>query len=1167
MATAQLYDSAGTKDYTNNRAPINNAMGSLQDGSYCQMIYFPTEVAADTLFGIQFESHQTIPQANFANSKDWEVWIAETSQSSYGAYVTTGLTKVFDGEIRIVGKKFYIYFDQYHIYSGTQNLVVGIVEKTNGQAGTTFQQSNVGTAKVSKIRTFNAPGPFDALNPNTGGPSFDYNPGIGAGMYGRPFTEFIISEKCETPSNIMAAPVLKNSANIIFDGLNGNNWNIDYKLGSSSSYTTIAALDTFNNLISGLSRFATYDVNVTANCGVFGTSEPSADVSFTTKRCDSVHTSINESFEPIPGFGNNYFTAGCWSVLNGSNPSFRTSSPAAHDGTWYIRMGAANDILVLPELDEIGRGTLTFRANSNNNLSRTLSVGYVTDPKDPSTFVSLENINKSGGFIWESHTVDFGDYISQAYDKKYIALRSSRTGMNYDLIQFNPDTAVSEFVQDFENMMQFTGVNEEHWVGYFDIGGYGSLAFGEVVPSTGSYSGNAHLYIFDEDEVSYLTSPKVETTNKRLKFAARTSGTSSRPIYVGTISSPTQLDTSTFIPFDTINATATFTQYVVDLSSSAAIDSHIAFKLPSVSTNGGILIDLIEFGQPDVVVNDSLCSGDSIVLSNQIIRTTGSYLDTLQSASGDSIIQYNATFFVGSNDTLTVQICDSLISPTGKIWRTSGTFYDTIPTASGCDSLFIYFITKSIPSAIVTAPSFCLGDSMRVTINPSDPNVEYTFASADPNVQFRGGVPKALGNGGSLTLIGDAYNRDILAQIIGSRIDSFPPNAIDLGGTSDRISHAMPSGLNYNQSFTIEAWMNVSDTFATNRKPFFFAGPAGGTNTSDIEFYVFDNTTKTINLLFNRSGSTRAVAMWNNAMLFNQWFHIAVSYNQSAGNATLYINGVSQGTVAIGGVTQRSNSSIAWGAIDQIGFASLNGFNDEMDQMRIWDDAKSAAEISANMNKCMTGIESNLVVNYTADEGSGITLLDNVNGLVATINNAITNPWINGGLKCGVVSCVSVVDTFNIDVDSVNISITQNGLTIAANASGATYQWIDCGNNTALPGATNQNFTATANGSYAVEVTENGCSDTSACIQILSVGIEAIDLASAFKLYPNPTSEWINIQSEIRIESVSIISIDGKRVLRENSTNKINLSALTSGYYFVEIETERGTIRKKIVKQ
>jgi thiamine biosynthesis lipoprotein ApbE len=76
-----------------------------------------------------------------------------------------------------------------------------------------------------------------------------------------------------------------------------------------------------------------------------------------------------------------------------------------------------------------------------------------------------------------------------------------------------------------------------------------------------------------------------------------------------------------------------------------------------------------------------------------------------------------------------------------------------------------------------------------------------------------------------------------------------------------------------------------------------------------------------------------------------------------------------------------------------------------------------------------------------------------------------------------------------------------------------------------------------------------------------------MNLSNAFQIYPNPTKGWINIRSDLKIETVSIISIEGKRIIRENATNKIDLNALAKGYYFIEIETEKGTIRKKIVKQ
>ena len=54
----------------------------------------------------------------------------------------------------------------------------------------------------------------------------------------------------------------------------------------------------------------------------------------------------------------------------------------------------------------------------------------------------------------------------------------------------------------------------------------------------------------------------------------------------------------------------------------------------------------------------------------------------------------------------------------------------------------------------------------------------------------------------------------------------------------------------------------------------------------------------------------------------------------------------------------------------------------------------------------------------------------------------------------------------------------------------ATYQCLDCDNSMSIiAGETNQSLTALSNGNYAVEVTANCCTDTSACVTITTVGI------------------------------------------------------------------------------
>jgi len=63
---------------------------------------------------------------------------------------------------------------------------------------------------------------------------------------------------------------------------------------------------------------------------------------------------------------------------------------------------------------------------------------------------------------------------------------------------------------------------------------------------------------------------------------------------------------------------------------------------------------------------------------------------------------------------------------------------------------------------------------------------------------------------------------------------------------------------------------------------------------------------------------------------------------------------------------------------------------------------------------------------------------------------------------------------------SPNYTITNSNNTLFANLTGANYQWVDCDNSNApISGATNQNYTPTSNGNYAVEVTENTCNSIS----------------------------------------------------------------------------------------
>lgn len=154
---------------------------------------------------------------------------------------------------------------------------------------------------------------------------------------------------------------------------------------------------------------------------------------------------------------------------------------------------------------------------------------------------------------------------------------------------------------------------------------------------------------------------------------------------------------------------------------------------------------------------------------------------------------------------------------------------------------------------------------------------------------------------------------------------------------------------------------------------------------------------------------------------------------------------------------------------------------------------------------------------------------------------------------------------------SLDVSVTQNNLILTANASGATYQWLDCNNSySAIAGETNQSFNVTQNGSYAVEITQNACVDTSVCCVINNVGILENFFGNAITVYPNPVNEELTIAANDNIEPISfrILNAVGQEIYNGVVVDKtiVNTNNFASGVYFVRFENGKTVEFKKIVK-
>jgi hypothetical protein len=167
----------------------------------------------------------------------------------------------------------------------------------------------------------------------------------------------------------------------------------------------------------------------------------------------------------------------------------------------------------------------------------------------------------------------------------------------------------------------------------------------------------------------------------------------------------------------------------------------------------------------------------------------------------------------------------------------------------------------------------------------------------------------------------------------------------------------------------------------------------------------------------------------------------------------------------------------------------------------------------------------------------------------------------------GTSGVCEAIDTIRVTVKSAaDTSVTVSADSLTANATSATYQWLNCPAMTHIIGATNQSYTATANGNYAVIVTQNACSDTSACYTISTVGITESSLPSAIRIFPNPVTDNLQIQTTMQIREITVTDITGSLLLSTTSKT-IDCNSFANGIYFIRVTTEKGVIVKQFIKE
>jgi len=263
-------------------------------------------------------------------------------------------------------------------------------------------------------------------------------------------------------------------------------------------------------------------------------------------------------------------------------------------------------------------------------------------------------------------------------------------------------------------------------------------------------------------------------------------------------------------------------------------------------------------------------------------------------------------------------------------------------------------------------------------------NTTYNFAQTADLSSFQNYSFKSYTSlSGDVTATNDTLVKIVSNFAVGTNF------GVNFDGLDDKIIMPNAAQINPTTALTVEAWINASawknniadgtilakDASAPNSGYVLRCG-----NNGSIQFAVADN------------GSWRSASSAS-LMLTNRWYHVAGVFDGN--NLLLYINGE---LVAKSDASSISPSPASLIIGDSPTWTGRN-FNGVIDEVRIWDIARSANDILTNMSTSFIGNELGLVAYYKLDEGLGnVTINDATIGAnQGTLSNFnLVNAWLSG---------------------------------------------------------------------------------------------------------------------------------------------------------------------------
>lgn len=378
---------------------------------------------------------------------------------------------------------------------------------------------------------------------------------------------------------------------------------------------------------------------------------------------------------------------------------------------------------------------------------------------------------------------------------------------------------------------------------------------------------------------------------------------------------------------------------------------------------------------------------------------------------------------------------------------------------------FVSLITDE--AVIIASASSCTGESTTVTLAGSSSGVNYTLRNSADDSVIDGPIE---GDGNPIEFTTGTITGSTTFNVYAELIPD-PNYALDLQEGNQYVAAGEDTDFDYDDGYTFEAWVNSS--FPTSSSHALLG--IGTASFSDIEIYI-QGTTGLLTVVHNRTSSPATYYQYP-APPKNEWAHIAVTYDGGTSGINVYYDGVSQtesfSLNPTGTALKRTGATLNIGKVP-IFNSSSDTFLGQIDEVRLWSDARTEAEILSDMSESLSGTENGLVSYFNFDEGTGSTAQDLAGGNDGTLTNMDSETdWVAGAIESRTIGqemstevTVTAEDILAPSINAQNISIE-----IDENSGNAT---LDAN---LLDNGTTDNCTTAEDITFFVDQTTFTCSD------------------------------------------------------------------------------------------